>query len=538
MTPEEAVDSADRQVYALVAERRAEMFDEVDGFSIAAPSNSLRQRLLNGEMGALDAVVALNLEDCLEIASENNRQYQSQRESLFLAALDLTLERWRFGWQPTVGAGASANGTVDGDSGSVGVDGGASLSRLFGNGGRLLLNFGTGLFRAIANGDGWDAVSDFSVSWTQPLLRGSAREVVLEPLTQAERNLVYSVRNFERFRRTFALDVANRYYNLALTRQNVLNERANVEVLDLLSRRNKAFAEAGKLSDLEASEAEQDLISSQNRLLSLEANFQSQLDSFKFFLGLPIEVQIGIDPEGLNQLGIGNQVAVEEIDQQQLFQLALQQRLDYLNEVERLVDSERRARIAADDLKMGLDLSAGLNGGSEEGRPLAYRSDGSTWNIGLDLDLPVDQLPERNSYRRALISLQSAQRDLIEFQDSIHADIRDALRELELAELTYELQKQTVELNERRAKNANMNLEAGRLDTESFLRAQRDLTAGRNAFVAASVDYTLARLQLFQNLELLTVSETGLTIDWDALPASAMPEAPEQDSQANEEDGE
>ena len=60
---------------------------------------------------------------------------------------------------------------------------------------------------AIANGDGWDAVSDFSVSWTQPLLRGSAREVVLEPLTQAERNLVYSVRNFERFRRTFALPV-------------------------------------------------------------------------------------------------------------------------------------------------------------------------------------------------------------------------------------------------------------------------------------------------------------------------------------------
>ena len=31
---------------------------------------------------------------------------------------------------------------------------------------------------------------------------------------------------------------------------------------------------------------------------------------------LPVAMQIGIDPEGLNQLGIGNQVAVEEIDQQ------------------------------------------------------------------------------------------------------------------------------------------------------------------------------------------------------------------------------
>ena len=35
----------------------------------------------------------------------------------------------------------------------------------------------------------------------------------------------------------------------AKARQNVLNERTNIEVLDLLSRRNSAYAEAGKLSD-------------------------------------------------------------------------------------------------------------------------------------------------------------------------------------------------------------------------------------------------------------------------------------------------
>lgn len=539
MSPEEAVESADTEVYALVAERRGQIFSDELAFSIEAESENLRSRLLSGESQAFDVVRALDLEACLEIASAHNRSYQSQRESLYLAALDLTLERWRFGWQPTVGAGADASGTLESDSGSVGVDGGASLSKLFGNGGRLILNFGTGLFRAIANGDGWDAVSNLGISWTQPLLRGSAREVVLEPLTQAERNLVYAVRNFERFRRTFALDVASRYYNLALARQNVLNERTNVEVLDLLARRNAAFAEAGKLSDLESAEAAQDLISSQNRLLSLEANYQAQLDNFKFFLGLPVEVEIGIAEGGLDSVEVERaNLDLARANQDMLTELALAMRLDYLNEVERLADRERSARIAADDLKMGLDLSAGVSGNSEEGRPLAYRRDGSTWNIGLDLDLPVDQLPERNSYRRALISLQAGRRGLIEQQDSIRADIRDSLREVELARLTYDLQERTVELNERRAKNANMNLEAGRLDTESFLRAQRDLTAARNAFDGASVDYTLARLQLFQDLELLTIDEEGLSIDWDSLPEGAVPVMQEEPTEAEEEDGE
>ncbi len=536
MSPEEAVAEADKQVYALVAERRAELLGESSGFSIETPENSLRSALLARDEQAHGFVQELDLVACLQIASENNRQYQDQRESLYLAALDLTLERWRFGWQPAAGAGASANGSLGANDDGASIDGGASISRLFGNGGRLVMDVGAALFGAIAEGEGWDAISNLGVSWTQPLLRGSAREVVMEPLTQAERNLVYSVRNFERFRRTFALDVATRYYNLVLTRQTVINELSNVEVLDILSRRNDAIAEAGKLSDLEASEAAQSLSTSQNQLLRLQASFDSQLDSFKLFLGLPIEVEIGLDPEGLANLEIESvEEQLASFEEDQLVRVAFTQRLDYLNEVERLIDSERRARLSADDLKMGLDFSAGLNSNSETGKPLAYRSDGSTWNIGLDLDLPVDQLPERNSYRRSLINLQADRRDLLEFQDSIRADLRDSLRDLTLAEESYKIQERSLALNERRAKSAKMNLEAGRLRTDLFLDAQRDLTAARNATDAARVDFTVARLLLFQQLELLDIDEQGLVIDW----ASITAEADTNDSVETEnEDGE
>ena len=60
-------------------------------------------------------------------------------------------------------------------------------------------------------------MNDLQLSITQPLLRDGGRLVTREPLTQAERNLVYEVRAYERFRRTFALQVANEVYDVLST---------------------------------------------------------------------------------------------------------------------------------------------------------------------------------------------------------------------------------------------------------------------------------------------------------------------------------
>src|SRR5207247_5624988 len=58
------------------------------------------------------------------------------------------------------------------------------------------------------------AATIFQGTLTQPLLRGFGTEIVREPLTQAERNVTYQVRSFERFRRTFAVRVITAYYRV------------------------------------------------------------------------------------------------------------------------------------------------------------------------------------------------------------------------------------------------------------------------------------------------------------------------------------
>ena len=63
MSPEEAVDAADNQVYALVAERRAELMSSNEVLTIDAPLDSLRQRLLDGDLAASESVVAIGILD-------------------------------------------------------------------------------------------------------------------------------------------------------------------------------------------------------------------------------------------------------------------------------------------------------------------------------------------------------------------------------------------------------------------------------------------------------------------------------------------
>jgi hypothetical protein len=53
-----------------------------------------------------------------------------------------------------------------------------------------------------------------SASVTQPLLRGSGRQIVQENLTQAERNALYQIRSFNRYRQTFVVSIVNDYYRV------------------------------------------------------------------------------------------------------------------------------------------------------------------------------------------------------------------------------------------------------------------------------------------------------------------------------------
>ncbi len=155
----------------------------------------------------------LTLEQAAELAMFNSREYEDQRENLYLAALPVTQERFAFmsqffaAQQATRAlAGREAAG---GPANNWSLNNGVGLSKILPTGALLLLNFSNQTVFDFLNPKSSTSVTMLNFNAIQPLLRNGGEAVALESLTQAERNLLYQIRNYARFRKELYVAIAS-----------------------------------------------------------------------------------------------------------------------------------------------------------------------------------------------------------------------------------------------------------------------------------------------------------------------------------------
>jgi outer membrane protein TolC len=455
-----------------------------------------------------DAVV-LSLKSTLAIASRNSRDYQSRKESLYLSALSLTSERHRF--NPLFFAGASGDYTAlnSGETNTVSADTDFGFSWLLATGARLSVSLASSFSQSVSGDPLKAAQSFFQVNISQPLLQG-AGITVTESLTQADRNVVYEMRSFVRFRRTFFVSVLSEYYRVLQRRQVLENEELNYERLKLSRERSEELFNAGRLPGYQLDQVRQDELRASNSLERAIQQYRSSLDRIKITLGLPADAQIVLDPGELDRLAIAEDEQTN-LDPDRCAEIATANRLDLLTVCDQVEDASRKVQVARNDLLPGLDLSASydVDTPGDANEPLNFREETSDLSVGFDLELPLDQLNDRNEYRRRLITLDRAERSYAEEHDLVVLEVRDALRDYDLARRTHGIQAESLRLAESRVDNTVMLLEAGRADTREMLDARRDLLDAQNSLAQAIVDYVVARLSLARDMGILVVDEDG-----------------------------
>ena len=146
--------------------------------------------------------------------------------------------------------------------------------------------------------------SSLAVSLVQPLLRGGGKKVTLEALTQADRNVLYSLRDFANFRREFIVSLVADYYGVLQARDNVNNAYLAYSGFRKTVIREEGLAEEGKRSTTQIGQLKQALLVSESRWLSAIRSYESRLDQFKLTLGIPVEEDIVLDDRELNALKI------------------------------------------------------------------------------------------------------------------------------------------------------------------------------------------------------------------------------------------
>lgn len=250
-------------------------------------------------------VVALSQPVAMELALLHSRDYQDQVEQLYFAALAFTLEKFEFStrWFARQSTLFSTTGTSGGanDSRLLSLNQNLGFNQNFPAGGQLLVDFANSFVWQFAGDNVSSASSGLLISFLQPLLRGAAREVRLEQLTQADRNLIYAIRDFVRFRRAFYVDVSggNGYLGLLALSQGIRNAQENLEALERNLREHEQLARNDQVAPIQVDQVFQQYQAGRLSLLAAQQALAARLDGFKLGLGLPPQLEVELDPEAL-----------------------------------------------------------------------------------------------------------------------------------------------------------------------------------------------------------------------------------------------
>jgi outer membrane protein TolC len=530
-------DAADRASYDLISEKStqvpgmstrdiiidAEKHIRLDIYPLNLDNFSFLGSQANSESGAH----IIDLDAALDLAFAHNKDYQLQRERLYLQALSLTADRYRY--TPIFSANvnsiytwnASNEFVQDADSlvmvptGNVATDErlrtDASLGSrlLLRGGGQVALNLTSNFLRFVTGDLDSSASSALIGSFTQPLLRGAGGNIAAETLMQAERDLLYQLRDFTRFRQTLAVRVATQYYSVLQARDAVRNNYLGLQAVMSSLERERAFQAEGLRTPGQVGRLEQSALQRDLAWARSITRYSNALDNFKILLGLRADDRIMLDDREMMRVAQAGMVA-PDITLEDALTMALNNRLDLYTQADRIEDRGRKLDVAANAFLPGLNMVIRADvpaGNSNSLSDLDFRL--TDYSAGLDLALPVDQMSERNNYRRALIDYEVAVRSYESSTDSVKLQVLDAWRSMEEAVRNYDISLTSVQINERRVEEAELRAELGIGNIQDTVDAQNDLINARTALTAAIVDHNVSKLALWRDIGLLYVHDNG-----------------------------
>jgi outer membrane protein TolC len=498
---------ADKEVYKIIDKKWKDSFGQKVNYTISDVPSSPNDVQIEK---AVPQSGVINLAQAVAMATAHNRDYQTQKEDLYLSALDLTLVRHDFAtkWLGTFD-GKYTRGDADE---TLEYNGNLGFNQLLADGAQISVNIGYDWLRYLTGDPRASIASVLTANITQPLLRGSGRKVVQEKLTQSERDTLYQIRLFNRYRQQFVVSIVNDYYRVLQRRDVVTNAENNYKRRVESRQRLEMEADAGRTNRFEVDQAKQRELDGMNNYVRAQQSYQQDLDKFKIELALPTDANVELDQnelKALEKVGISQPDYTADI----AIETALLQRLDLATSMDKIDDTLRKVMVAADGLGPELDLVGGLEVGSTP--PTDYsrlQFHHGTYSFGLSADLPLDRKAERNAYREALIALEQQQRQYENDTDTVKLEVRQAYRDLEQAAESYRIQRNSLDLAQKRVESTTLLLQAGRLTTRDLLESQDALLEAQNNLTAALVDHAIAKLNFFRDVGILQVRPDGMWV--------------------------
>jgi outer membrane protein TolC len=510
-TPQDYKEEADKDVYSILDQKWQEKFGYKANYKITDEPNSLEA------MRMIPPSKIISLKRAVEMAIRFSRDYQTQKESLYLSALTLTGVRHEYAaqWFGTVDAAYEFN--AGNEDTSVDTSAGVQKKVLLGDVMYISASLTSDWLRYLTGDPRTSLTSVLSATLSAPLWGVGEAKRRREDLTQSERDVLYAIRSFSFDRKDFVIDVIAAYYDVLQQRNSVDIQKASYQRLVDSTNQLRMEVEVGQRPAYDLGEAEQRLLTAEQNVVDRVQSYELALDRFKIRLALPTDIDVRLDP---NELDVLADIGVSEPDYsaEDAIQMALGLRLDLANVRDRLDDAERQLILDAEGLGPQIDFVASADVTSYGSAPgslpdtqiTRLRFHEGEYSAGIVADLPLDRLDERNTYRASLINVQRQQRSYDQAVDDIKLQVRDSYRNLIQSAESYRIQKLGLELAQKRVEVEKLSLQYGRGTVRLLLDSEDALVEAQDAVLRALVNHRIAKLNFFRDVGILRVQPDGM----------------------------
>ena len=298
--------------------------------------------------------VKLNVDSALRLAYVHSPAYQTQVETLYLSALDVTAQRFRFdtqyfggydtnyrhrgninpagfGVDPATGDTVTTSASQGRESNRLilGSNPTAQFKRKFSTAGEIVAGFANSFVFEFTGNDANLASSLANFSIVQPLLRGAGRHIALEELTQSERNLLANIRAHSQYHQGFYTKIAIGESGVSGSRrgnpstsvnsfggqgglggvlgllqqlQQIRNTEDNLSLQLRTLDQLEALLDVGVIDIVQVDQFRQSVQRERAALLQSQNNLELALDQYKTgTLGLPPDVDVSLDDSFIEQ---------------------------------------------------------------------------------------------------------------------------------------------------------------------------------------------------------------------------------------------
>jgi outer membrane protein TolC len=338
--------------------------------------------------------------------------------------------------------------------------------------------------------------ADTTLQLSQPLLRGFGRTVARRGLTSAEVRIADAHRQRTLAQRQTVLQVAGAYYQLVAQAQMAAVSEKGLERARRLVEASTAKLEIGRVSQLDVYRAQQLAAQAEAQLLDARGAVEDAREQLCFLMGRGPGSAFAVESEIPRE--------VETLDPATAVEVALSHRLELESAEAAVVEAERSASYAKNQLLPQVDLNLALTRReTADSFSSSFRFDHFRFATFFAISLPADLSAQSIELQTAVLDRGRRQRELETLKRRIGDEARRTLRQQARLVKSLELADASVDFALKEVEVADLRYQRGLSNNLDVVNAENGLLQAQSRRMQALAELAIARLALHATLGIL-----------------------------------